>query len=309
MCLCFSVITESQSGEVPLWKQLEEDFKKRYVEPEAHRHKEVLERLHARAAPMNADEMRAHELACIQRKEKEDRDRAEQLKAARADWLRRSAPHFHGSAMAQAMEEDEKLKEAARLKQEELKELWQKKRGYGNLVREMYQPRVDPKKQMELQRRLQQLHPPRPVVDESMRRPNGGRPPPRSSLNLPPKTASPAVPRNESPRSKDGRSKSADGAPRIKHPNYLTELHRARQQKEATAVPVEERIQKLQQRSKQFENEVAKREEVLARAENGGRRAPDEDAIVSEVSSMYINMIRSKLQLLHELGHANQARH
>jgi hypothetical protein len=278
---------------------MSQEFEQKFVLPEMQKRSEVLTRIHDLRKPLSAEEMRAHELACIQRKEKADREKAEQLKAARADWLRRSAPHFHGSAMAQAMEEDERAKEAARVKQEELKELWQKKRGYGNLVREMYQPRVDPKKQMEIQRRLQQLHPPKPVVDESMRRPNGGRPPPRASL--PPPKTSPAIPREPSPRQG---TKSADGI-RRPLPNYLTELHRARAQHNANAVPVEERISKLQQRSKQLETEVSKREDLLARAENTGKRAPDEDALVSEVSEMYVNMIRAKLQLLHELSHVH----
>ena len=196
------------------------------------------------------------------------------------------------------------------MRQEELKELWQKKRGYGNLVREMYAPKVDPRKQMELQRRLQQLHPQRPEVDESMKRPNGGHPPPRSSLPPPKSSPAPNKLASLSPRKQGGLGSSsapgtAEGGKRAPpRPNYLTELHRRRAEKGATDVPVQERIARLQERARGIEQEVAAKEAALAKAENAGRRAANEEQVITDVSDMYVQMIRAKLQLLQELGRA-----
>lgn len=74
----------------------------------------------------------------------------------------------------------------------------------------------------------------------------------------------------------------------------------------------EERIERLQERARRLETAVADKETSLAQIERGVRHHPaaaaddfsSEDALMAEVSDMYVNMIRTKLQLLQALGRA-----
>ncbi len=52
------------------------------------------------------------------------------------------------------MEEDRQKAEMERIRLTELKQLADKSKRYADLVREMYVPKIDPKKQLELKRRF-----------------------------------------------------------------------------------------------------------------------------------------------------------
>lgn len=106
--------------------------------------------------------------------------------------------------------EEQRLREE-RLKEQEAKEHIMRQRNYGNLVREMYAPTVDPAKQREVAQRLKRQEPrPRPEYHD----PYHGHPPPLPEGYVPaPK------PRKESPKP-------------VKKIDYLQEIKHKREQEQ-----------------------------------------------------------------------------
>jgi hypothetical protein len=103
-----------------------------------------------------------HELKVLQRKQAAELASEEERKRRQSEIKAATAPYYHAKALDLVMAEDKARADAERIKLTQLKEMADKSKQYAVLIREMYVPKIDPKKETELKKRVSKMHPVRP---------------------------------------------------------------------------------------------------------------------------------------------------
>ncbi len=159
---------------------------------EKKRAEEIMNHLHERARPLGFTELRyshlpmgkqavtdpflftslfgllcdghfsEHELKVLQRKQAAELASEEERKRKQSEIKAATTPYYHAKALDLVMAEDKARADAERIKLTQLKDMADKSKQYAVLIREMYVPKIDPKKETELKKRVSKMHPVRP---------------------------------------------------------------------------------------------------------------------------------------------------
>jgi len=274
------------SKEKPLYERLQEHYENTIVASERKRAEERIAFLHERAKPMGFDAMNEHDMKVTLRRQQAEQE-AEKNRALRIKELRQTtAPHFRPKVLDVVIAEDQARQQAEKQRLIDLTEMQEKKLRYGVLVSEMYAPKVDPKKEMELKRRIEKMTPkrPPPIPD-----PFQGRPPPVTEVS---KCPIPLRPYHDfgpveppPPQKKELK-------------DYLTPARLQREEKEGSVPqePADKKIAKYKSRASRAESWLTTHEGPV---EAGGLA---DTRLLAQVSDAWVNVIGAKLAMLNELG-------
>ena len=148
----------------PLYKRMEEEFEEKILMPELVRRKEKLAAIHKRfkeSSPALAD-IDMHQRA-VQAQERLNRERARLKKRGREKLWTQSQQYYTGQTKMHVIEEHKTQLSQAQMKLREKKMIRAKQKAYGEFVRKVAAPRLDPDKQLEMESRIARLKNPAPL--------------------------------------------------------------------------------------------------------------------------------------------------
>jgi len=159
------ILREKPEFEKPLYVKLEENFKNNFELPELERRKAELAKKRLNSS-INHEDIKNHKKKYYQVQQENEQRRKKQLESNSID---NSVHSSMQTKSYQSVVEETQSKKTAQTQREELrKQMLSKQRQYGNLVREMFVPRIDPfkKKEMQLRKEAMSLKRPRPIRRE-----------------------------------------------------------------------------------------------------------------------------------------------
>jgi hypothetical protein len=212
---------ERLRNQKPLHERLQKHYEDTILAAEKKRAEEVMHAKHERARPMGFDELNEHDLKVTQKRQEAEIKHEEERKLRAQELKATTGPYFRPKVLDLVQAEDKARAQKEKIRLAELTEYYEKKERYGMLVREMYAPKIDPKKETEIKRRLDKLHPkrPAPIKDPLM-----GHPPKLSEIANSPIPARPyhhLGPKSPAP------------LPKREFQDYLTPARLSREEKEA----------------------------------------------------------------------------
>mmetsp|Transcript_12900 Transcript_12900/g.26360 ORF Transcript_12900/g.26360 Transcript_12900/m.26360 type:complete len:420 (-) Transcript_12900:303-1562(-) len=140
--------------EVPLYKRLEQRYQEKHVLPQIEQRNKKLRQRSERMAPMDIQSLVENERRV---KEFSERSRERSQSEARSTVAEREVAlkaHYRGRAHRFVSEEDTQMRKA-RKKEEHVKQMIERKRRYGKLIKEMFAPSIDQTKKDEILGRLE----------------------------------------------------------------------------------------------------------------------------------------------------------
>ncbi|CAI2363373.1 unnamed protein product [Moneuplotes crassus] len=147
-------MAKSSRNIVPLYKKLEKRFKQKVLMPELEKKKEKLQTLRNMHKPVDYEQLREHARSYSQKRaETLEKHREEREKKILENLQNQQnlKIHKHKSMfMLNVLEQEQQEKESDLIKSAELHNLYDKRKNYGELVKQMYKPEISRKKQIEM---------------------------------------------------------------------------------------------------------------------------------------------------------------
>mmetsp|Transcript_26390 Transcript_26390/g.36799 ORF Transcript_26390/g.36799 Transcript_26390/m.36799 type:complete len:411 (-) Transcript_26390:224-1456(-) len=139
-----------KDGDVPLYKKMEERYREKVVLPEIQKRNQTLKERKQVNAPLDMQSILENERQYL-RQSGERGERAKLLARSIIENRETSdkKKYYHGRAWKLTQEEDTEMR-LARKKESQVRQMIERKRQYGKLVKEMFLPSIDPLKRNEI---------------------------------------------------------------------------------------------------------------------------------------------------------------